>query len=695
MNDDACLPDLSFLSDAEKSKIIEVLNRDEQLRRKQTEKYLKLKQEIDLIESKSIDIPTDHIQTANVCVRCRQTFGYFFNTGEFCHQCGFKVCQKCQVNQVENGFLFKNNSNKAVCLCILCHKYNQYLVQTGDWIYSSDLHPKNSYYNSNIINNYDDVSNKENFDNNKRIPFSKSPVQKQSSLSSNGTIKSPLSGSQLITLSLLPNKKNEIIEEIESVSFKKSTLSKRYSTIKKAKSQSLLNDKIQRINNNNEIQDWPQRKCSDSSQSTSIASSANLQTPKLATPDISLTPSNYSLSNTYKNMNIESNLEKASNKVKALSNIFNFSNNNNNNNNLHEDATDDTKTLINNSDKSVPIINGDDFGSVTSSELDTTSIFASDTLGNLTKRENPSPRIVQENITSSKDNLKNPINDQNVNKGLNIFNKNLNRDKSHSSLAAFRNEPDLEMNQMDQMFENFRENTMTKKDTKLAYKRDPSIPNVVSSVNSSPISKNSSIVSMHREMPVDLEEEYLKLQTETDNNHKKVLPKNVRSFKKPKNPFHFERAASIKSISEHFSHDPGIKIGGKISIRLFYEKKSSNLSVNIFQCENLSRVKKEFPNSYVKVYLKHRDKDNEKDKNSKRKTPVIRNNCNPFYDETFRYTISSSELSSHLLQISVWHKDTFGRNKFLGEITIQLKDDLLLNDSSSRIWYDLKENANV
>lgn len=34
------IPDLSFLDQAERDKILEVLNRDQQLRQKQTEKYL-------------------------------------------------------------------------------------------------------------------------------------------------------------------------------------------------------------------------------------------------------------------------------------------------------------------------------------------------------------------------------------------------------------------------------------------------------------------------------------------------------------------------------------------------------------------------------------------------------------------------------------------------------------------------------
>lgn len=65
-----------------------------------------------------------------------------------------------------------------------------------------------------------------------------------------------------------------------------------------------------------------------------------------------------------------------------------------------------------------------------------------------------------------------------------------------------------------------------------------------------------------------------------------------------------------------------------------YEKKSSNLSINIHSCEDLAMIKKDFPNSYVKCYLKSKNSD--KEKNMKRKTAVIKNNRCPIFDETLR-----------------------------------------------------------
>lgn len=112
MND---LPDLSHLTEEERNKILTVLNRDEKLQQKQSSTLVQLKQEIDIIECNSLDIPSEHVETATVCIRCKESFGYFYfyNQGDFCPKCHYKVCQKCQVYQLDI---------QTRWLCILCHK---------------------------------------------------------------------------------------------------------------------------------------------------------------------------------------------------------------------------------------------------------------------------------------------------------------------------------------------------------------------------------------------------------------------------------------------------------------------------------------------------------------------------------------------------------------------------------------------
>ncbi len=110
------LPDLSHLTEDERKKILSVLSRDDILQKKQAEQISLLRHEIDILESKSIDLPSEHVKSATICVRCKQSFGYsyFYNQGDFCPKCKYKVCQKCQVFQLDLTTKW---------LCILCHKY--------------------------------------------------------------------------------------------------------------------------------------------------------------------------------------------------------------------------------------------------------------------------------------------------------------------------------------------------------------------------------------------------------------------------------------------------------------------------------------------------------------------------------------------------------------------------------------------
>uniref|UniRef100_A0A2K6AK52 Synaptotagmin like 1 n=1 Tax=Mandrillus leucophaeus TaxID=9568 RepID=A0A2K6AK52_MANLE len=69
--------------------------------------------------------------------------------------------------------------------------------------------------------------------------------------------------------------------------------------------------------------------------------------------------------------------------------------------------------------------------------------------------------------------------------------------------------------------------------------------------------------------------------------------------------------------------------------------------------------------SYVKSYLLP-------DKQSKRKTAVKKRNLNPVFNETLRYSVPQAELQGRVLSLSVWHRESLGRNIFLGEAEVPL-----------------------
>lgn len=52
-----------------------------------------------------------------------------------------------------------------------------------------------------------------------------------------------------------------------------------------------------------------------------------------------------------------------------------------------------------------------------------------------------------------------------------------------------------------------------------------------------------------------------------------------------------------------------------------------------------------------------------------------------------------NSLESRTLWLTVWHSDMFGRNDFLGEVTINLQGKVFDNPQSQ--WYSLQERVSI
>lgn len=81
----------------------------------------------------------------------------------------------------------------------------------------------------------------------------------------------------------------------------------------------------------------------------------------------------------------------------------------------------------------------------------------------------------------------------------------------------------------------------------------------------------------------------------------------------------------------------------------------------------------------------------DKTKSGKRKTKVKKHTLNPVFDEVLRFYMSLSSLESRTLWLTVWHSDMFGRNDFLGEVMLSLKDRIF--DNPQPQWYLLEERV--
>ncbi|XP_054647265.1 synaptotagmin-like protein 4 [Dunckerocampus dactyliophorus] len=126
---------------------------------------------------------------------------------------------------------------------------------------------------------------------------------------------------------------------------------------------------------------------------------------------------------------------------------------------------------------------------------------------------------------------------------------------------------------------------------------------------------------------------------------------------------------SLMSIySESGDHD-SVEVRGEVVFSIIYNESSHSLQVFIKECHGLAYgdTLRQLSNPYVKCYLLP-----DKSRMSKRKTTIKRHTCDPVYKETFKYSIRRSQLLTRSMLISVWHHGRFSRNPFLGEVEIAL-----------------------
>ncbi|XP_059824219.1 synaptotagmin-like protein 5 [Hypanus sabinus] len=114
---------LSFLLDDEKKTILEVLNRDEMLRKAEEKRIRKLKNELIKIRGAGVNRRRQQVNE-RVCKRCQKTLGLIFFRGDLCQVCNDRVCAECRV-------IIKDGSWK----CTACAKIAQLREVTGEWFF--------------------------------------------------------------------------------------------------------------------------------------------------------------------------------------------------------------------------------------------------------------------------------------------------------------------------------------------------------------------------------------------------------------------------------------------------------------------------------------------------------------------------------------------------------------------------------
>ncbi|XP_035711045.1 uncharacterized protein LOC110854038 isoform X4 [Folsomia candida] len=145
------------------------------------------------------------------------------------------------------------------------------------------------------------------------------------------------------------------------------------------------------------------------------------------------------------------------------------------------------------------------------------------------------------------------------------------------------------------------------------------------------------------------------------------------------------RSDSVGSIF-HDATKPHIPVKGQVEFGLQYNYKLACLEVRVSKCRELAAVdaKRNRSDPYVKAYLLP-----DRSKGGKRKTKVKKNTLNPIFEEILKFPLTLSDLQNRTLWLSVWHSDMFGKNIFLGEVLVELKDRVF-DDPNPQPW-DLQE----
>ncbi|KOC62039.1 Extended synaptotagmin-2 [Habropoda laboriosa] len=127
---------------------------------------------------------------------------------------------------------------------------------------------------------------------------------------------------------------------------------------------------------------------------------------------------------------------------------------------------------------------------------------------------------------------------------------------------------------------------------------------------------------------------------------------------------------------------------GRMQLSLRYSVQRQKLIIVVHKLANLPLPQNDphnIPDPYVKLYLLP-----DRHKETKRKTAVMKDNCNPVFNEQFEYVVSQGDLNSRTLEVSVCTQKGWlvtGSN-VMGQVHINLSDIDVTKSSTS--WYDLQ-----
>ncbi|XP_067404498.1 synaptotagmin-like protein 4 [Emydura macquarii macquarii] len=131
--------DLSFLSEAERDMILQVLQRDEELRKAEERRIRRLKNELLEIRRKGAKRGSQRY-SERTCARCQQSLGRVSPKANTCRGCNHLVCRDCRSYSI----------NSTWC-CKVCTKEAELKKTTGDWFYDQRVNRFANRMGSDIV----------------------------------------------------------------------------------------------------------------------------------------------------------------------------------------------------------------------------------------------------------------------------------------------------------------------------------------------------------------------------------------------------------------------------------------------------------------------------------------------------------------------------------------------------------------
>ncbi|NXW03282.1 SYTL3 protein, partial [Fregetta grallaria] len=119
----ACEFNLNFLKELEREAVLEVLYRDQMVRKTEEERIRKLKVQLQQLRWKGARNVSHEYQERS-CARCQKSLGLLVNRGAVCNGCSHRVCSECRV--CLNPCLWK---------CTVCYAHGDMKVKAGEWFF--------------------------------------------------------------------------------------------------------------------------------------------------------------------------------------------------------------------------------------------------------------------------------------------------------------------------------------------------------------------------------------------------------------------------------------------------------------------------------------------------------------------------------------------------------------------------------